>query len=171
MKTRTNQPVTDYEGIVEGLEEQASINGVKIYEDIKDKDGHYRFIEGDGTPEEITGLTTVYCKWSLSGSHLMMVFAASVASATTITNGSLLCQFALPTWVMDKIYPVWGVQNNLEVVSGAAYGEDWSTQNFGYVVQKDTTAIKFKKVNDITTTAKRSFRFECDLLIDNDSGE
>ena len=45
-------------------------------EDIVDADGHKRFIEGNVTPANIIGENDIqYAKWSLSGSHLMIVLA------------------------------------------------------------------------------------------------
>ena len=58
------------------VQEQVSsgeLENVKVFENIVDKDGHKRFIEGDITFENITGVSKVYGKWSLSGNHLMIV--------------------------------------------------------------------------------------------------
>ena len=80
---------------------------VKVFEDIVDKDGHARFIEGDidlaaTTPE---GVTKVYGKWSLSGSHLMIVLAGVIADGTTI-GGAIWAKVNMPSWIINKIYPI-----------------------------------------------------------------
>ena len=51
-----------------------------------DKDGHERFIEGDIPDPEITGLTPIYYKWSLSGTHLMIVMAGTIENGTNLSN-------------------------------------------------------------------------------------
>ena len=53
-------------------------------------DGYGVFVTQDGTPEEIIGLTSNYCKWSLSGTHLMLVFCGSLADATILNNSGLV---------------------------------------------------------------------------------
>ena len=56
---------------VDSVEEKENL---EIFERIVDKDGHKRFIEGEiELADSITYLTNLYGKWSLSGSHLMLV--------------------------------------------------------------------------------------------------
>ena len=80
-------------------------NNLKVFENIVDKDGHKRFIEGDITPAETTGITFTYAKWSLSGSHLQIVLAMTIAAGTysTFYLGDIT---NLPKWIFDKI-SVW----------------------------------------------------------------
>ena len=33
--------------LLEAVEQESKLNGIKVFEDIKDKDGHNRFIEGN----------------------------------------------------------------------------------------------------------------------------
>lgn len=56
------------------------------FEDIVDKNGNPRFIEGTITPETISGITFTYCKWSLSGTHLMIVLAGTCKNVTLANN-------------------------------------------------------------------------------------
>lgn len=169
MKTRTNQPVTDYEGIVEGLEQQAS-SGIKIFEDIKDKDGHLRFVEGDLEEIEHEGVTFNYGKWSLSGSHLIVVIACSLANGTAVTSSWGVCNITLPKWIYDKIYPVFA-GSLIDMRSVSAYANDWSNQSVQIKCAKASNNKIYFEFGALTLTKDRGFRYQLDLLIDNESGE
>lgn len=161
----------ELDGQVKGNLELESGGKAKIFENIVDKDGHKRFIEGEGTPSSIEGVTSVYCRWSLSGSHLMLVYAGNIANETEIGNGNPFAKFYLPEWIASKIYPVWST-NRLQILDGKCYADDWTEQPLKIVVDKltDSTGvgIQFTKVNALTLTAERAFRLAFDLLIDNE---
>ena len=70
--------------LLEAVEQEAEVNGLKAFENIVDKDGHKRFIEGTPTNPTIEGVEITYAKWSLSGTHLMLVMAGNVASTTVL---------------------------------------------------------------------------------------
>ena len=60
---------------------------------LTDSKGNPRFIEGEGTPMEMEGFTASYCKWSLSGTHLMIVLSGSFANATVSdVNPTVFCE-------------------------------------------------------------------------------
>lgn len=143
-------------------------NVVGTMEEIKDAQGRNRFIEGTGTTGTLEGLTVSYAKWSLSGSHLMLVFAGSLANNSVVTPVGLYMRCILPTWILNKIYPVWA--NNIEVKNVAAYASDWSTQNISFRISKEPNAIIIvnANANATTITADRNFRIQFDILIDNE---
>ena len=153
--------------LLEAVEQEAEVNGLKAFENIVDKDGHKRFIEGTITPETISGFTFEYTRWSLSGSHLLIVVAGTIADATTIADNTRLCKITFPKWINDKIYDIF--VPNIDIKTAILYGEDASSQ---------TTTARFRTINTtekdiiirngLTTTAKRMFRIAFDLLIDNE---
>ena len=61
-------------------------------ENIYDEDEHKRFIEGDLTLQTIEGVSFSYGKWSLSGTHLMVVIAGSIANETVIASLPLISE-------------------------------------------------------------------------------
>ena len=150
---------------VTGDFEVANTSKIKIFENIVDKAGNKRFVEEDGHARTITGLTSAYCKWSLSGSHLMMVFAGTLADETTLGVGEEICYFALPEWIMDKIVPVWS--RYLETRSVVYTASDWSTQSDTIYFKKEDYGFSFLSAG-LTLTADRNFRIQFDLLIDDD---
>ena len=151
--------------LLEAVEQESKINGIKVFEDVVDKDGHKRFIEGTITQETITGITPGYSKWSLSGSHLMFVVCGTIADSTSVTSGSILMQVKLPDWIMNKIYPVYS--NNIEYKITGIFAENGTSQNIGNYLQKADGYIRLR-LSAVTTTAERFFRFAYDLLIDNE---
>lgn len=73
-----------------------------LMEDIVDANGNKRFVEGDITMETIDGVTSTYSKWSLSGSHLMIVLGFTYNQ--DIVSDADLAKLNLPSWIADKIY-------------------------------------------------------------------
>lgn len=149
------------------------VSNVNKLEQIKDAQGHNRFVEGNGTySSKISG--SVYCRWSLSGTHLMLVFAGTIPANTTFGGGGeLLGQFTLPQWIYDKIQPVWGsyyVENkSLEIISN-----DWSnTDNMAVCLEKSSYGggnyMSILQIGSLQTiTFDGNFRIQFDLLIDNE---
>ena len=151
------------------------VNGQEVnanqLEGILDKDGHARFIEGDGTSTTQEGLTVSYCKWSLSGSHLMLVFAGALDANYVLTDNQTTALFALPEWIMNKIFPVAGY-NTIEIKDvnvfnsssiSIAYTEKLAIQKLSngigiFIPQRAQTAPAYQT----------TFRAQFDLLIDND---
>ena len=82
--------------LLKAVENESKENGLKVFENIVDKDGHKRFIEFDLSPKTITGITPVYAKASLSGSHFMVVYAGTIENATAISGGTNICDIPLP---------------------------------------------------------------------------
>lgn len=137
---------------------------VKILNNITDADGHNRFMQDDITLEEISGVTGVYCKWSLSGTHLQIVIAGEIAEGTTLSS-TKLCDIVLPSWILAKIYPITG-----DVVVDQQFkawgAEDYTTQDLGTDLTKGSP-LYLSVVASLSTTDKdRVFRINYDLLID-----
>ena len=143
------------------------VNGKIAFEDIEDAQGHKRFVEDDGVPLEQEGFTSIYCKWSLSGSHLMLVLAGTIIANTTITNATTLAQYNLPEWIRNKIY---GVQQNLlEYKSIICVAVDYDQQTMNVYFDKNANGVVLLANGEFTATKTCAFRVELDLLIDNAS--
>ena len=147
---------------VDAVEQKSDL---KVFENIVDKDGHKRFVEGDVALEEKEGVTKTYAKWSLSGSHLMIVLGLAIADTTAFANGSILARVTLPSWIHAKIEPVWTTA--IMVNAGTSYASDWSTQAFSAYLSKGTSQLQIVKNGAVTMTANRNVRLQFDILIDN----
>ena len=134
---------------------------------LTDSKGNPRFIEGDGIPKtNLPGLTISYCKWSLSGTHLMLVCAGTVVNETVFTTGNI-ATFNLPNWILNKIYPVWA-NSYIEKKSIALVADNFTEQSTTSVLVKSETSIAIYVSSAVTLTANRGFRVQFDLLIDNE---
>ena len=140
--------------------------GNGIYEGILDQGGHARFVEGDGEPETITGFTSTYCKWSLSGSHLMLVLAGTFANGTTLGN-EVLAIYRLPEWIRNKIYPVFR-SSFIEVKDTKIYADDLGYVDVSIYLEKTVSGVQIVNKDSESISTDRHFRFQFDLLIDND---
>lgn len=181
MKTRTNQPVEGDEldnlklsGDLE-LEGDMSIDEdskVAIFENIVDKDGHNRFIECDiellsNLP---SGTEKLYGKWSLSGSHLMIVVAFSLVNGAVMTAGtssSFIADIVIPEWIYNKIVPLY---SNIiaPYTVFKAFGSGGVTQNIEIrCIKQSENTLRIDSYN-FTASDDRTIRVQFDLLIDNE---
>ena len=165
-KTRTNQPAEgEPSGLVKEVEDYADANGLKVFENIVDKDGHKRFIDIEGVDSEVSGVTITYAKASLSGSHLLMVVAGSIANGTELTGNPNLVTFSLPEWIHNKIIAIFG--STVDIKNDALRDSGGGAQSCVIRLLKQTSFIAVSILN-LTLNADRTFRFSFDLLIDNE---
>ena len=127
-----------------------------------DADGHDRFIEGDIDTPTIEGVSFSLAKWSLSGTHLMIVLAGSVANATEIEANTLFGEVKLPDWIKDKLVILFA--STYARYTATFWASNYSTQTDAVSLVKTGTKVEFR-LNALTLSADRSFRFEFDLYI------
>ena len=131
-----------------------------------DKDGNPRFIEGNGVGLSQTGVTITQCKWSLSGTHLMLCVAGTIANGTELLNNSNLATFDVPSYIWNKISPVW--LQNIEARTVDMYAQDWTKQQAFIKFMKGTSKLTITCGATMSFTADRNFKIQFDLLIDTD---
>lgn len=156
----TQETITTYEYSYQLLNDIASL---------VDSAGNPRFIEGDGTGKTLSGLTISYCKWSLSGTHLMVVCAGNITNGTTLTTGNI-ATFTLPEWILNKIYPVWS-SAYIEKKDIKFFADNFTEQTTTGILSKGSTSIAIYVSSALALTANRAFRIQFDLLIDTDYSE
>ena len=153
--------------LLEAVEQEAEVNGLKAFENIVDKDGHKRFIEGDFTPETITGITWSYHKWTLSGSHLMIVLCGELATGNTVADSTKWATISnLPDWVYDNIYPI--QQKTIMIQSVVFFSNEYTASNFNINLRKPTdTTLEIRNMfGNISFAQDRTFRISYDLVIE-----
>ena len=158
--------------VLKTIESQAQEHGLKVFENIVDKNGNHRFIEGEGgLVNTIEGVNITYCKWSLSGSHIMFVVAGTIANATALANADFKISYPIPQWLLDKIYAVYA-DIYLEMKATLTYNDDYSTQTitFALVKREDLSpkCMRIQNAGGFTASKDRAFRVQFDLLIDNE---
>lgn len=187
-KTRTNQPVEEVEGFEDAvkvvLDDDVNLGGdvavegdltvsgdAVIFENITDADGHQRFIEGDVTSLLSDSITTKYAKWSLSGTHLMIVFAFENTSGSDVTLAQWDKLFEindLPEWVMNKIVGI--VTGDNLVTTGDLYPFGATAQAVitrdVYLNKQSTTKLTCPSAVAIPFYNGNAYRIQYDLVID-----
>ena len=165
-----NNKLYHYEMSVSSVDEGGAIGiyPFKTFEpllsDIVDADGHKRFQEWDITTPTIEGVTFTYAKASLSGTHLMLVIAGTIANGTTIANSQQFGSITLPSWIHDKIVALWSTNVNSILVT--LYANDYTSQSGNFLLAKGQDNLTVVKWTALTLTAERNFRIQYDLLID-----
>ena len=159
---------TDYVGYTIKTAKLNATQNQPIFESIVDKNGNKRFIEGTLDTETITGVTFTYAKWSLSGSHLMIVLAGTIADETTLSFATWAVLDGLPDWVKDKIVPTFS--DIVEYKAINAYADDWTSQGLAFVLVKGEEISIVQSISD-TFAIDGAFRLAFDLLIDNADAE
>ena len=96
LKVNANSSVLEHKRkhnlLVDAVPVKDTDGNYKIFENIVDNQGNTRFIEGDITIQEVSGVSKLFGKWSLSGSHLLIVLALGIANATEIINGTTIAK-------------------------------------------------------------------------------
>ena len=139
-----------------------------LFENITDAQGHKRFVEGSINIAVQTGLTINFAKWSLSGSHLMIVVAGSVSPDNQATL-SLNTEIALPQWIKDKIYPL-GHGDNVAYSTIFLYNDltFHVSEESAILIKPSGGELGIYHTNYIgDETAEIDFRVQFDLVIDN----
>ena len=137
------------------------------YENIVDKNGHKRFIEGDIDLNESadSDLTKMYGKWSLSGSHLLIVLSVSCIDKT-LSYQSRLANINLPEWIQNKIYVVIEGGNYVRGINITFYDSSNNIQTTQAQLRKDENGL-FISMSAITLSTEKATVIAFDLLIDN----
>ena len=146
------------------LKKIESTTSLKVFENIVDKDGHKRFIEGEITTYPYTDVSYSYAKWALSGSHLIIVVAMTFAPKEW--TYAVIAEVNLPQWIKDKLIPFFS-SASIDVKSVVFYDSSYATKNPIAFLVKDGNTIKIA-LNTITFTSTSNGRIEFDLLIDNE---
>ena len=150
------------------VKEMAIAEAKSVKKDITtlvDAEGHDRFIEGDLTfNEDYSGITPKYGKWSLSGTHLIIVACIDVANATVMTFKKL-AELTIPQWIYDKIQVISG-NDYIERISVYYFATDQSSQSTNAWLRKGSDNKLAIYTAGLTLTSDKTGRLVFDLLID-----
>lgn len=141
------------------------IYGVKI-ENIKDASNNNRFIEGTiALNSSLSGVIATYARWSLSGTHLMVVLGLEIDANTTILQNDVVGTCNVPSWLFDKIYPLKGI--------GVAWGtfeninSDWTREDTKIVLIRQHGELQIAFDADKTYSKSNVIRINFDILVGN----
>lgn len=148
-------------------------NPLIICENLKDANGHNRFIEGNVTINNnyISNSEVPYAAWSLSGTHLQIVLCLLCSSGISAEGKNLANISDIPDYIMNKIVPM---KNNVShiCVSPVTYGfvpENLVKTSGGIeiYIQKDSD-LNVLSLIGLTgfVESDKYYRIQFDLLID-----
>lgn len=140
----------------------------KDISNLVDSKGNPRFVEANIIPETITGLTFTYCKWSLSGTHLMIVLAGTCENVT-LTNNATFAEITLPDFIMNKIVPL-TTQGRVSHATLDNY-YDYSYRSscvLSLVKGANVMRVIGWGISGSSTLTAGTFRIQFDLLIDSE---
>lgn len=135
---------------------------IPLLESIVDKDGHNRFVEGPIELRDLQDLQLIYGKWSLSGTHLMVVL---VLTATENTPEGWIADVNLPDWIKDKIQ-AFSENTWVDVREAEAFGADNTSLTVKFTTTKIGPGLRVFMYNPFDK--ERYVRFQLDLLIDDE---
>ena len=137
-----------------------------LMENIVDSHGNKRFVEGSGTLNAIDGVTITYNKWSLSGTHLMIVLAGNIANGTTISNAQEFSYYRLPSYILNKIIAI--NANTVNMGDIDIYNSAYGVIKEKIRLFKSSASVTIQKIGNYLVTSDAAFRIQFDLLIDNE---
>lgn len=146
------------------IEEQGG-SGTSTLENIVDKNGNKRFIEG--TPNFVLSegynVVSVYEKWSLSGTHLMIV-GVLTANGNSNLSSKKVYEITLPNWIFSKIvtFP------NSVVVSRISALASNTSASMTALLNKDVQSNILYVTAPTEVRDGVTYRIQFDLLVDNE---
>lgn len=140
--------------------------GSSLMSDIVDVNGNYRFVEGN-LSDGSTGASLSYKKWSLSGTHLMIVLAGTVSS--NLTDYQALATVAFPSYINSKIFPL-GTNAQLVSVAKGFFikNTEYTATEYNFYLRKQSDQFYILPAQTITISETYNFRIQFDLLIDSE---
>ena len=143
-----------------------SNNPIVICENFNDSHGNARFVEGTCEINDANFSGTVtYNKWSLSGTHLMIVIAGTINAGDYSTDDLfLLTTSDIPSWILNKISPVSLSYIEFKQIE---LWVDWNITYFDLEIKKGDY-LSIAPSHAQTVSANSKFRLQLDYLIDMD---
>ena len=138
-----------------------------LMSNIVDSHGNKRFIEGGiAKVAGNTSIEKIYGKWSLSGTHLLLVFCFNHLANMALANKDWIAYLnGLPSYIIDKIQPI-----SENIIGVFPYHRIASNTSSYVALIKDTNnaLVLTYYGNNYTPTADEISRIQIDLLIDSD---
>ena len=158
----TQEPITLYEYSYRLLDEESGSGST--LDNIVDSKGNKRFIEGniELAVSHPNIWEKIYAKWSLSGTHLMIVGVLKNKDNFSNVPGGECFQLTLPDYIMNKIHAVF----DANTVSIGSFWDGTDMKNSTLYKNKTAGKLTFGTTGQINTNA--TIRFQFDLLIDSE---
>ena len=152
----TQEPITIYE---------YSYRLLNDIEALVDSNGNPRFIGGNGTPSEVSGMTIASSKWELNGKNLIFEILGSLNK--NVPSGTTICRFILPEWISNKI--TLAVANLVDLTYNVMAYISGGASPLYVLIYKYSNALDFtisSGASDISSTGY--FKIRYNIIIDNE---
>lgn len=150
----TQEPITIY---------KYSYRLLNDIEALVDRNGKSRFIGGNGTPGNVSGVTITSSKWVLNGNNLIFEIEGNFLSKDIPPN-STLCKFTLPEWIAQKITLIF--ENVVDLLTYNVVTEDWIDTSL-YCIYKEGNVLNFSQFTGENAAARTFFKIHYNIIIDN----
>ena len=128
-----------------------------------DNNGNFRFIAGEGTPRDITGLTIASSKWALNGNNLMFEILGTFTGS--LSGFDILSIFTIEDWIANKI--VTPVNNIVDIITCDMISiKDASATHVRLQVTKSGNNIYFTNATNINVNDASIFKIRYNIIID-----
>lgn len=128
-----------------------------------DNNGNFRFIVGDGTAGNISGMTVTSSKWSLNGSNLMFEILGSFRGS--LSGFDILSTFTLPEWIVNKIAKP--VSNIIDILTcDMVSTKDAASTHTKLQVTTDGINIYFTNATNVNVNDLSVFKIRYNIIID-----
>ena len=128
-----------------------------------DSNGNFRFIAGEGTPRDITGLTIASSKWALNGNNLMFEILGTFTGS--LSGFDILSIFTIEDWIANKI--VTPVNNIVDIITCDMISiKDASATHVRLQVTKSGNNIYFTNATNINVNDASIFKIRYNIIID-----
>ena len=127
-----------------------------------DSNGNLRFIVGEGTPANVSGMTIISSKWALNGSNLLFEIIGTFSK--NLSANTDLCTFKLPEWIVSNIMTPY--LNLVDFIRfDAVYTDNALATGFMQIYTYGDT-VNFKNNDNVTINGLTFFKIRYNTIID-----
>ena len=131
-------------------------------EALVDSNGNQRFIVGDGTPANVSGMTIISSKWALNGSNLMFEIVGTFSQ--NLSYNTDICSFTLPYWIVSTIpTPYLNIVDFIRF--DAVYTNRAPATGFMQIYKNENT-VTFANQDNVSIDALTVFKIRYNIIID-----
>lgn len=138
---------------------------------LKDSHGNKRFVEGGMSTPTNQNITLNYGKWSLSGTHLMIVASITIAPNTSLDYVNICETLNIPSYILNKVVTIVPNSNKVDFKSFRSYIGTSTSDSFTFDLGKAPLNLIIEGYNLTAGNTERIIRIQFDLLIDADYDE
>ena len=135
---------------------------------IVDSHENPRFVEGNMSTPTNKNITLDYGKWSLSGTHLMIVASITIAPNTSLNYVNICATLNIPSYILNKVVTIVPNSNKVDFKNFRSFVGTSPSDSFTFNLGKTPTNLIIEGYSLTAGETERIIRIQFDLLIDNE---